>query len=83
MSRAGRDTQIGHSQETLRGHSRDLQRIEFVRLQPRQHSLDGPPNVPLPFEAEDDRFDFTRDAKEPPSRIADFAIQSIAIEIPN
>jgi hypothetical protein len=37
----------------------------------------------LAFEAEDDRFDFTRNAKEPPSRIADFAIQSIAIEIPN
>jgi hypothetical protein len=54
--------------------------FELLRVHPRQDSLDGPPNLLLSFETEDDRFDFTRHAEESPSRFVDFAIQSIPIE---
>jgi hypothetical protein len=35
----------------------------------------------VPFEAEDDRFDFTSHAKEGPSRFVDFSIQPAPVEI--
>src|ERR1700730_19281860 len=77
----GRDTCIGQSQKTFRGHSRDFQGIKFPRLQVRQDSLDCSAYRLLAVETEYGCPDFTSQPEEGPSRFADFSTPSVPIEI--
>src|SRR5260370_7026157 len=77
----GGDTRVGQSQKTFRGHSRDFQGIKFPRLQVRQDSLDCSAYRLLAVKTEYGCPDFTSHPEEGPSRFADFATQSVPIEI--
>src|SRR5260370_17714466 len=77
----GGDTRVGQSQQRFRGRWRDLQGIEFPRLQVRQDSLDCSAYRLLSVKTEYACPDFTSQPEEGPSRFADFSTQSVPIEI--
>src|ERR1700682_5117338 len=77
MERNGR---IPHSKETLEGHARDLQGIEFLGLEPSQDLLDGLVNRFLAVTTENGGFAFTGQIEKAPSCVVSFPIHPLPIK---
>ena len=81
MPRVGGNAHVEQSQRSFRGHARDFQAIKVLRFQIRDDPPDRLAGSLFFVGTERVRLNHTGDVEKVPSRLADYFIQSIAIEV--
>jgi hypothetical protein len=81
MPRVGGNAHVGQSQRSFRGHARDFQAIKVLRFQIRDDLLDRLAGSLFFVGTEGLRLNHTGEVEKIPSRLSDYLIQSITIEV--
>lgn len=81
MPRVGGNAYVSQSQQPFRGHARDFQAIKVLRFQVRDDPLDRLAGGLFFVGTETVRLNHTGDVEKIPSRLSDYLIQSIAIDV--
>ena len=81
MPRVGGNAHVEQSQRSFRGHARDFQAIKVLRFQVRDDPIDRLAGSLFFVGTEGVRLNQAGDVEKIPSRLADYLIQSIAIDV--